>query len=302
MPDTRYDMGIDGGGSTLRVVIVDHDLKTCAYEERGTANPNVIGRDAATALIREAVASCLAACPVAIRAVGIGVAGAAAFYAADWLTATLREVLPDSAIVPSSDNEIALTGAMGKRDGMLLLAGTGSVGYGVNPAGESLQVGGWGYRLGDEGSGYWMGIQAIKRVIRAYDHGEPFPVLWEAIQRHYAIQQPKELVEAVYLNPTPVPKAAGLAQAIFEAAQAGDPPSQHIVQQAAVHLAELAWAMEHRLGIPAQEVVFAGGLLTNNTPLRSQVCAHLNINAPLPTHYTPVVGAALLARLQNPDD
>jgi len=158
-----YYMGIDGGGTHLRIVIVDEQLRALAQYESGTANPNHIGRVAAAEHIRDSIHKTLdrsSLSPESIAAVGIGIAGASAAYARDWLLETVALALPSSEIVPSSDVEIALVGAHGRPEGVLLLSGTGSVAYGINASGESFQSGGWGYLLGDEGSGYWIGMEA----------------------------------------------------------------------------------------------------------------------------------------------
>ena len=76
-------------------------------------------------------------------------------------------MLPAAQIALSSDVEIALVGALGQRLGIVVLAGTGSAAYGVNRAGDALLVGGWGYLLGDEGSGYWIGAEALRLLARA---------------------------------------------------------------------------------------------------------------------------------------
>ena len=159
-----YYMGIDGGGSTVRVVIVTPDLTICGQSEGPTVNPGVVGSENAANTIRQAMRTALKSANLTadqIAAVGIGVAGAAAYHSADWLRAVVGAVTPQARIVPSADFEIALVGALGQREGVLVLAGTGSLAYGVNAAGETALVGGWGYLLDDAGSGYWIGHPGI---------------------------------------------------------------------------------------------------------------------------------------------
>src|SRR6185295_15071152 len=100
---------------------------------------------------------------------GVGIAGASVIHSEDWLREVFSTIMPGVPFVPSSDLEIALVGALGERRGVLVLAGTGSAGFGINLAGQSLQVGGWGYLLGDEGSSYWIGMQALQMLTRLAD-------------------------------------------------------------------------------------------------------------------------------------
>ena len=120
-------MGIDGGGSNLRVVIVDEQMQILVTVQRGTANPRIIGQEQSALLIQDAMREALAQVTEPVRGVGIGIAGASAVYARDWLHEVIHAVLPDVHVAAGSDYEIALVGANSAREGILLLAGTGSV-------------------------------------------------------------------------------------------------------------------------------------------------------------------------------
>ena len=138
-------LGIDGGGTSLRITIVDADLVPLWSLTESSANPNVIGPDTALTHIQGAIRALmeLAALPAsAISAAGIGIAGASQSHSRPWLLRTIKPVLPDSLLVPSSDLEIALVGALAKRHGILLLAGTGSaVSTALPPTGGTCKSG-----------------------------------------------------------------------------------------------------------------------------------------------------------------
>ena len=168
-----YYLGIDGGGSNLRVALVGESLSPIVEARRGTVNPNVVGFDEAKALIQSAVEEVMIA-GAPLRAVGIGIAGAS--LAHDWMRSVITEVLPDVPVTTALDVEIALVGALGAHEGVLVLAGTGSVAFGVNAAGQTAQAGGWGYLLGDEGSGYWLGVQALRAPASAPGAAPPAAV------------------------------------------------------------------------------------------------------------------------------
>ncbi|MEO1287640.1 MAG: BadF/BadG/BcrA/BcrD ATPase family protein, partial [Chloroflexota bacterium] len=226
-----YFMGIDGGGSALRVAIIDDTATVIVEVTEGTANPNLIGREGATHHIQSAMRLALEQCSDVIG-VGIGIAGASAEYATDWLLSVVHGVLPSAHVAPASDNEIALVGATGQREGLLILSGTGSGVFGINADGDKLQVGGWGYLLGDEGSGYWIGLQALKHATHCYDANET-SLLYEAILTELNIDSGRGIIEAIYLSEKPVPTIACLSPIVL--ALAGRDDTVDAIIQQAIH-------------------------------------------------------------------
>lgn len=295
-----YYMGIDGGGSTLRVALIHRDsLQPSVEIQRGTANPNLIGRETAAQQIQAAMRDSLSQAGITaeqVQGVGIGIAGASAAYASDWLHALVRAVLPTSHLVAASDNEIALVGALGKRQGLLLLSGTGSGAFGINASGNHLQVGGWGYLLGDEGSGYWLGVQALKVVIQAFDHDQT-SALSQAISQHLGLHSARQLIETIYLGTQPIPTIAQLAPFILKQAAAGDPQARVICVQAADALYQQAILTIQRLDLHAPDIAFAGSILSHDNVISQDLCRRFDLAERPQARYRPVIGAALLAQL-----
>ncbi len=290
-------MGIDGGGSNLRVVVATQDLRVVGEGHAGTANPSVIGREAVSALIRQHMQTAIGNAhlqPADIRAVCIGVAGASADHSADWLYEVVGPITPNAKIRPSADQEIALVGAHGKREGILILAGTGSVAYGVNPAGQAAVVGGWGYLLGDEGSGYWLGLSALKAVAQAIERRAAETSLTKIVLHELNLEKPRDLIRWLYMEPRNV-EIAQLAPLVIEQADAGDAVASGLVADAVQHLAGHVTALREILDFPDAPIAFAGGLLTHPNALSLGLCRHLHLPAiPVP-RYAPVIGAVLLA-------
>jgi glucosamine kinase len=299
-----YYMGIDGGGSNLRVVIVTEQLSETTRVKAGACNPSSVGRDAAADIIQQAMQVAITQAkltPEQIAGVGIGVAGASATYAADWLRQVVCGVLPDAHIAPSSDNEIALVGARGERRGILLLSGTGSVAFGVNDAGEAVQVGGWGYLLGDEGSGYWLGLQALRALVTQSDGTlELVTILAQRVAEHLSLQSAQDVLAWVYRHDAPrTTDIARLAPIVLAEAEKGDLHAQHIITEAADHLEKLARTTMRRLAFGDAALAFAGGLLTSDNLLSRTLCQRLSLDALPVAKYEPVVGAALLAKITH---
>ncbi|MFN8531822.1 MAG: BadF/BadG/BcrA/BcrD ATPase family protein [Anaerolineae bacterium] len=309
-----YYMGIDGGGTHLRAAICTFDDPSAepypiAQREYGPVNPNNIGRDAARELLHRAIAETLteaALVPSVLTGVGVGIAGLAAEHSGGWLHSVMREALPNTAVALSSDVEIALVGAHGARRGLLILAGTGSAVYGINDRGDGLLVGGWGYLLGDEGSGYWIGNQALRTFAHAADQqivtpAEPNSILPARLAEALNLSKPKDLIGWLYNTPsqkTRVPDVASLAPLVLEAADQGDARALEIIEQAAADLESLVRTAARRLDGLDLPVAFAGGLLSADNALTRRLCQRLGLSALPIARYAPVIGAALLAYLQ----
>ena len=289
----NYVMGIDGGGSHMRVVVVDAGLTFVGSAEGGSANPNSAGREAAAQTIHTTIRQALAQARLSasqITAVGVGIAGTIMLH--DWVRETVSAILPDAILRIASDFEIALVGARGERKGVLILAGTGSVAFGVNASGESAQVGGWGYLLGDEGSGYWLGLKTLQAVVRAADgRGQPTR-LTDILLSALHLSSPQELIQWVYASGR-TREIAQLAPLVLSLEN--DAVAQAIIDDCAAELVLLGRAVVRRLNIDYPSYALAGGLLSEANPLSEKVCAALGLESiPVP-RYSPVIGAALLA-------
>ena len=293
-------IGIDGGGTSLRVVIVDDDLYEIASATGEGVNPNTVGLDTAQNRIRQLVRNVLKQGGLhSVDGVAIGIAGASNEHSADWLRQTLQPVLPEAAIVPSSDMEIALVGARGRLDGILLLAGTGSVAFGISPDGQQQRIGGWGYLLGDEGSGYWIGMQALQSLTRSFDGliilSSQLP---QVLMTHLDLQRPSDLIRWLYQKATPG-DVASLAPLVMDLAAQEDKLARDIISKAAEHLTSMVQTLLTNLKLDRESIVFAGSLLTDNTLLQTMVCQRLDLRSTPVACHTPVVGAALLAKLRG---
>ena len=237
--------------------------------------------------------------PRDIAAAAIGIAGASNLHSEDWLLETARPALPDALIVPSSDLEIALVGSLGQRQGILLLAGTGSAVYGVAPGGQRLQIGGWGYLLGDEGSGYWIGSQLLRHIIARHDQGASSEddALTRACMDGLGLTDPRELIAWLYRSKeAPATRIAGLAELVLNAA-ADCRWATVCVESAAEQLTRQVDLMRSRLDYESAPIAFAGGLLDNDNALSRRVTQRLGLPRRPMARHSPVMGAALLAAM-----
>src|SRR5580704_11147899 len=163
-------LGIDGGGTRTRASIVDGD-KVLAHGEGGSIKRLRVGAEVAEENLRTILKEVFSKAGVkGVRAASCGVASATMPGITEWITAVFNDFGVEKSEVVG-DEVIALDAAFHGGPGILQIAGTGS----NTTARES--AGGWSSRLGDEGSGYWIGVHAIRRALHAYDREEPTQVL-----------------------------------------------------------------------------------------------------------------------------
>ncbi|MCY4538100.1 MAG: hypothetical protein OXE52_07705 [Chloroflexi bacterium] len=301
-------MGIDGGGTSLRIAITDGNTQVINSIKTSASNPNLLGHDHAQRHIRAAIDDCMRQAevsPRAIQSAAIGIAGASAQHSRDWLIATVEPALPDSLLVAASDLEIALVGALAKRYGVLLLAGTGSAAFGISPAGRRMQIGGWGYLLGDPGSSYWIGMQVLKQMIDHHDsvgagaETASNDALFDYVMQTLGIPQPRLIVDWLYRNQSPpATRIADIARTILNLAEDGNWRAINILQGAAIQLVRQTRLLIRRLDFPSAEIAFAGGLLEGDNLLSEDVARRLGLAERPVARHPPVIGAALLANME----
>ncbi len=294
-----FSLGIDGGGSTLRIGIYGESLK-CIYllELSETANPSVLGFAQAEELLKSTLQKTIdeaGIAPSTVHFVGAGMAGAA--QNPDWLSAILNQSLPHAQITVAPDYEIALIGAHGERYGVLVLSGTGSAACGINASGESAHSGGWGYLLGDGGSGYWLGLEMLKSATRVADGCMEETSLYQQTFTHLKISAPEELISWIYNPDRNNREISQMAPLVLACAAAGDLEAYRIVEDGAEHLYQLYLSVVKRLDFANPPVMFAGGLLSSDTLLRRLLMQKIGLEKVPAPMYSPVEGAALMANL-----
>jgi N-acetylglucosamine kinase-like BadF-type ATPase len=236
-------LGIDAGGTRTRGSIVD-DERVLAFAEQGSIKRLRVGAEAAEANLRALMKEMFAQAGVSkVKAASAGVASSSMPGVKEWITAVFDDFgVERSEIV--GDEVIALDAAFKGGPGILLIAGTGSNCVGRAPDGSRESAGGWSSRLGDEGSGYWIGLHAIRRALAAYDREEPTRIL-DTVGRIWGTSTLDELVNIG--DSTPGPDFAALAPAISQLAEAGDAVAAGVLKQAAADLTTMVLLVRRKL-------------------------------------------------------
>lgn len=278
---SRAALGIDLGGSRSRALLLAEDGSVLAEAEAGPGNLTVFGEPAVAAVVDSLLAAVLKGGSPA-EACCCGAAGAEDAAGRRQLERLLEAALPGIPLRIVPDPVLVLSAA-GLDEGVALVAGTGSIAYGV-AGGHTVRAGGWGPRLGDEGSGYWAVRDAVREILRAHDEGRPLDALQRELIERAGADDPVELMHLFHREPDSARWAALSALALADSDR---------LEQAAAELAGLAATARARLGAVVP-VVLAGGVLLNTPGLEAR------IRARLPGDVTrlsaePVLGAARMA-------
>jgi glucosamine kinase len=241
-------LGIDGGGTRTRASIVDVSVddagRVLAFAENGSIKRLRVGAEVAEENLRTLLKEVFTQAGVkGVQAASCGVASAAMPGILEWITAVFADFgVARSEVV--GDEVIALDAAFQGGPGILQIAGTGSNTIGRAADGSRESAGGWSSRLGDEGSGYWIGVHAVRRALHAYDREEPTRVL----QRVGEIWGTPTIDELINVGDgTPGPDFAALAPTINELAEAGDAVAIGVLNQAAIDLVNFVLLVRSKL-------------------------------------------------------
>lgn len=327
-------LGVDGGAGALKFALQKGAENPRYYECKG-ASPTLLGMDEFVSRLSQGIHDALASAgvtPDQVTSAGFGLSGVDRENEINHLKQKLSIVLPNAkGIWIGNDALPALRLGAGKLQGLVMIAGTGSICFGVAADGHMLRVGGWGGELGDEGSGFWIGVRGLQAAVRMADGRLPKTEMLAKVLEKVGVKNPEELI----------PWSSGLSRAEFKtqaaslfpivASQAaeGDPTAKQAILLGIGHLIQHALAAASRLdkyekremmeadtmtvepditqvegddgiGRPARrfELVCSGGLFVNNRDFYDTFVFQLkrkkDIFSPIRLTDSPALGAILL--------
>jgi len=293
-------LGVDAGGTASRAVVATSDGEILGRGSAGPGNPTSVGCRAARSIGTAIRAALGDRDPRAVRAGVVGIAGIgiladpaiSAAFAAEWTATGLT-----CPVATVGDAVTAFAAGTPAASGAVLIAGTGAVAARIENGRITRTVDGLGWLLGDEGSGLWLGLQAIRAAARSPASTQDGLVA--KIAAHTGAGSRDELVH--WAGRQPPPAFAALAPLVCASAQAGDPLARRLTTEAGTRLLATLGELDPLTG----PVVLAGGLLTADTPVRETVLTGLSSRGtPAATSRDPAVGAAWLAIRQaaSPDE
>ena len=292
-------VGVDGGATRIRCVLADEEGRTLAQSEGGAGLLGA-GEDRAVAdrIVEQAkhlASESGASLPIDALCAGLaGVAGRPA--AREYVELRVREAAVARSVLIAPDYEVAFLDAFGHGEGILIIAGTGSVAVGRAGEDPLVRVGGWGSLMGDEGSGYRVGLSGVRAAIRASEDRNPTSSLTGSLFGAIGVESARQVFE--WSKGVTKAEVAALAPRVIEEADRGDEVARQIAARAVEGLVQHAEALARNVPLaehPAVAVV--GGLVEPGGPLRDRVVLALERAGfrTMPDLVSPVRGAVRLA-------
>ena len=258
-------IGIDAGGTKIQGLVLDMNKNILFQSLSGHGNPTVSFDDALTNL-SSVTQQCLEYTPSdEVSHIVIGMAGAESGNLAQRIKKELQRMtsLP---IILLNDATLAYFSLVGNQNGVLTIAGTGSISYGRNGNREET-TGGWGHLLGDEGSAYSLAMEASKQIAREIDSGRSFSPLSRKLMNEINGSDAKDLKGFIYSSAKG--EIAQLAKVIHQEAEIGDEAALHLLKTAGGQLAEQTIALIEKLEIPNPVIALKGSVLEHNPVVQS---------------------------------
>jgi len=279
LPPARLVLGLDGGGSKTLALLADEHGQILGRGCGGPSNFHVLGAERCFAVLEQTIAAAFADAglnAVPLAAAVLGMAGVDRPEDRGPCLAWAEQFFTNAAVRIVNDAQLVLEyPAVGYPSGsqIAVISGTGAIVYGRNLNSEQLErSSGWGYLLGDEGSGFWIGQAALRSVARAADGRSVEGLsLVQPVLQFWGLEQPQQLIAHVYAQAAPRSEIARLARLINDLALAGDVAARRIIEQAGAELGLAFHAVAQRLGFSAGQplaVALAGGVLIHAQAVR----------------------------------
>lgn len=301
----KYLIGMDGGGTKTKCVLTDMDLNPIFETIGGPSNFLVIGTETVAETILNLLNDCTSSKSISsndIEAIVLGTTGGGRRNDAELLEKKIFEDAKQKSISinkfrAESDARIALEGAFSGKAGSILIAGTGSIMFGKDEAGEIHRVGGFGRFIGDEGSGYRIGRIGLNAVARYFDGRSKSTKIADLLEQEFSISSSEELITEVYRNNFNI---AAVAPLVFDAAESGDKIAQRILEDEADELLLHISAMKIKLNVQLLKVSLIGSLLTTanyfSYLFNEKVIRRFDDVKIKEAEHSPEFGAALMAK------
>lgn len=293
-------LGIDAGGTKTVCLLADADGHVLCEARAGGANLQAAGELGVEKVLHQVMDDAIGDRLVRPAAICLGIAGVDRPADTAAVHSIMQRIGFKARIIVVNDALIALVAGTGEAEGVVVVAGTGSIAYGRDAAGRAARAGGWGYLLGDEGGGFWIGRAALHAVVRQFDGRGPATVLTPMILEHFHLSTPAELIHEIYRD---VHRHAitSIAEVVHRAMNERDAIATQIISRAGEELAAAAGSVISRLSMrgDAFPTVLAGGIFRGIPWLVDNVTTRLSEIAPRSTvrllAVEPAVGAVRLA-------
>jgi N-acetylglucosamine kinase-like BadF-type ATPase len=275
-------LGIDAGGSKTVAWLADGQGQVVGEGRAGGANLHNAGELGTEKVLYEVIQAAVGTEAPLPAVVCVGMAGMDRADDRAVVDAILRRLVFRGQVLAVNDALIALVAGADEEPGVVVVAGTGSIAYGVGSAGVAARAGGWGEVYGDEGSAFWVGRLALAAVVRASDRRGPQTALTPLVLRHAGADRIEGLVAQVYARADRRQAIAAMAGLVARADADGDAVAREILAAAAGELTLAARSVVEQLGMRGERfrVVLSGGLFKMAPTVAAMVATRVAELAP----------------------
>ena len=294
-------LGIDAGGTKTVCFLADEHGRVVSEARGRGANLQASGELEVEKVLHAVMEEAIGERDAQPAAICLGIAGVDREADAAAVRGIMRRIGFKARTLVVNDALIALVAGAGELPGVVIVAGTGSIAYGRDGANRAARAGGWGYILGDEGGGFWIGRSALNAVVREFDGRGPTTMLTELVLSQMRLGNPTELIHAVYAGGLHRNAIAAAAPVVQRAADAGDAVASDIITRAGMELSAAAASVITRLEMRGDQfpILLSGGVFRGVPALVDQVAARLVEVAPRTDvrllDVEPAAGAVTLA-------
>ncbi|MDY0290163.1 MAG: BadF/BadG/BcrA/BcrD ATPase family protein [Sphaerochaeta sp.] len=288
----RYYLVCDGGGTKTEFVLFDQEGKILSKYLGEGSNALFIDEERAMESVALGIMTCLERSCLELPSLEHIVLFIPGFRTCLPL---LVKKLGYADISILSDEENALYGALGKSPGIVVLSGTGSFAVGRSSSGEKVVCGGWGPLIGDQGSGYHIGIMALSSIARRHDEGNAGSRMGSLVCAKLGLDDVRLLRRRIYQPGLSRSEIASLSLVVEEAAKEGDLDASLIIDSAAKELADMALVVSRRIDETEPRVALVGGIANMGDLIMLPFSMHILARIPkaviLPSRFSPILGA-----------
>jgi N-acetylglucosamine kinase-like BadF-type ATPase len=303
-----YVLGIDGGGTKTVGVIADEYGKIAARHTVGATNQNGVDRKKIESELLNLFTSLKAQNESAFLSLSIVFAGMSGVDRPDAriiMETMISKLVPiKTKVVVDNDGVNALYSGTFGAPGIVQIAGTGSITFGINSNGDRGRVGGWGYLIDDEGSGYELGREALHAIFKEYDGRGKKTMLTESILEHFNVSLPPDLIQTIYQVGKSREVISPLSRYVAEAADKNDEVAKEILHHAGRKLGKSISSLAKKLFSMDETVpvVLVGGVFNSSDfliPAIKEAIEEQNVHTALLKPKLPPVAGAVIKAYQS---
>jgi N-acetylglucosamine kinase-like BadF-type ATPase len=294
-------LGIDAGGTKTVCLLADEHGEVLAEARGPGANLQAAGELHVEKVLHDVMEEAIGDREIVPAAICLGIAGVDRPDDSAVVRGIMKRIGYKARVLVVNDALVALEAGAPGQPGVVIISGTGSICYGRNADGRAARSGGWGYVLGDEGSGYWIGRAALRAVLREADQRGPVTALTPLLLAHFGVERAQGLIHEVYHTSLKPAAIGALAKSVQAAFSQGDAAAIGILRGAANELEASALSVARRLGLIRTEFPFvlAGGIFRAVPWLEQELARRLPVASPgsraVLLDREPAVGAVALA-------